>query len=256
MPFRWPGPGGSAGRRERDPTRRLPRRRSRCGGPEPPARGLPGARGPVRPRRAGRALAAGAGCGPLAGGRAAQLGESCSVTSYLEGPAAPRRAAFPGHVFGGPAQALEVPASYSRGGVGFLAALHAANKAGPRRKRLARGLPFTRVEINRGQRLPASLKMGFPERPNEKPSRDQLWGFRGDAATLPRPSGLGRENMNGEKRCLLFRQRPRRLVPGAAERKAGPCPLTCPRRPRPPRRGCRLFALGLSGAEIPFRFCE
>jgi len=25
---------------------------------------------------------------------------------------------------------------------------------------------------------------------------------------------------------------------------------------RPPRRGRRLFALGLSGAEIPFRFCE
>lgn len=67
------------------------------------------------------------------------------------------------------------------------------------------------------------------------------------------------EGRREKKKRYLFR-RLRRPPRGWCWRReggsAGPRPLTCPRRPRPPRRGCRLFALGLSGAEIPFRFCE
>lgn len=195
---------------------------------------------------AGRAFAAGAGCGP------APPGESRPVAGYLAGPAAPRRAAFPGHALRGAAQALEAPASCCRGGAAFPAALQAADKAGRRRKRLARGLPFTRVEISRGQRLPASLKMGFPERPNEKPSRDQRWGFRGDAATpRPPPAVRFRERTCGRREEVPFVPPAAGARGGGGEGGAGPRPLTCPRRaaPRLPLVCARLIR---SGNSFPF----
>lgn len=122
----------------------------------PPARGLPGATGPpgrTPPfwRRAGRPVPPGASGGSAlaglsaSGGPASQPGEHGSVSGYLERPAAPPS---PVAFLGWPGQALAAPAGCSCGGVGYPAAFRAANKAGPRRKRLARGLPFTRVEIN------------------------------------------------------------------------------------------------------------
>lgn len=67
---------------------------ARCGGPRQ-----------AGPRRAGGGQgaprAAGGGCGlRAAGGPAPEPGERGSTTGYLEGPAAPRRAAFPSRVFG------------------------------------------------------------------------------------------------------------------------------------------------------------
>lgn len=228
--------------------------------PGPPARALPGARGRTEPRRA----AGGPGtprASAVAAGSWTQLRPASAFNHRLPGGAG--RATFPTHVCGVAARAAAgAPAGCPCGGAGSPAALRAANKAASRRKRLARGLLFTPVEISRGQSLPASLKMGFPERPNEKPGHDQLGGTGGNTAG-PRGVSFREQKYGGREREKRKKKVP--LVPPAAtatprpvlaegrgKRRAAPPHLPPPPPPAAPRLPLVCTRLIRSGNSFPF----
>ncbi|XP_032544844.1 translation initiation factor IF-2-like [Chiroxiphia lanceolata] len=261
-------PGRSTGRRRR---RRGPARRSRCGG-----RGRQGGRcrvrggptdraGPDRTalcrRRCRRSPRPEGGCGLGADeGLTPKPGERNSITGYLEEPAEPRRATFPGPRFwGGPPELHHqcLQAAPAAAAAGSPAVLRAANKAGPRRKRLARGLPFTpRRDQPRTEptRLP---KNGIPGNALMKSRATINAGKLGGTRPAPAGSDFGSENMEGEKRKVPFVPPAAAATPrlvraqegGAPGRAPSPAPATPAAAPRLPLVCTRLIR---SGNSFPF----